>query len=117
MSRYCVTKVPSLGDVLKLPEEHGEDVVTEDAFDAATGHFIDERKQDAINAAMWGFLAGCFSGPVDAHFKKADDCNGLDAWRRVMRVIDGGLPPKLEEIRDIARDIHREPIKDVEGVV
>jgi len=91
--------------------------VTEDTFDTVAGHFVDKPKQDAINAAIWGFLAGCLSGPADTHFKKADDCNGLDAWRRVMRVIDGGLPHKLEEIRDIVRDIHRKPIKDVEGVV
>jgi hypothetical protein len=80
LSRYFITKVPALGDILKWAEKHGKDEVSEDAFDTVAGHFVDKPKQDAINAAIWGFLAGCLSGPADTHFKKADDCNGLDAW-------------------------------------
>ena len=79
LSRYFITKVPALGDVLKWSEKHGKGEVTEDAFDTVIGHFMERPKQDAVNAAIWGFLAGCLSGPADTHFKKADDCNGLGA--------------------------------------
>jgi len=114
--RYFTTKVPALGDILKWAEKHDKEVVSEDAFDTVVGHFIDRPKQDAINAAIWGFLAGPLSGTADTYFRKADDCNGLDAWRRVVRVIDNGLPQALEELRDVVRDIHRKPTKDLEGV-
>ena len=33
----------------------------------------------AVNAAIWGFLAGCVSGAAEAIFDTADQLNGLDA--------------------------------------
>ena len=116
LGRYFTTKVRALVDTLKWTEKHDKAIVTEDASTVVVNHFIERPKQDAINAAIRGFLSGCLSGTADTHFKKADDCNGLDAWRRVVRVIDNGPPQKLEELRDVVRDIHRRPIKDLEGV-
>ena len=41
---------------------------------------------------------------------------GLDAWRRMVRMIDRSLPLKLEQLRDQVRMIHTKPIKDLGGV-
>jgi hypothetical protein len=52
LSRFFITKVPALGDILKWAEKHGKDDVSEDAFETVAGHFVDTPKQDAINAAI-----------------------------------------------------------------
>ena len=48
--------------------------------------------------------------------KAATVFNGLDAWRRVIRMIDNGLPHQLEDLRNEVRTIHLRPMKDVENV-
>ena len=47
--------------------------------------------------------------------KGAESFNGFDAWRRVIRMIDDGLPLQLEGLRDEVRTIHLRPIEDLEG--
>ena len=32
-------------------------------------------------------------------FRSAEDLNGVDAWRRVVRIIDSGVPLRIEELR------------------
>ena len=46
----------------------------------------------------------------------APRCNGLDAWRRAVRQIDGGLGLRLEELRREIRVIHMKPMKNLEAV-
>ena len=36
-------------------------------------------------------------------FKQEDLLNGLDAWRQVARVIDNGIPLRLQEVRGARR--------------
>jgi len=100
LSRYFITKVPALGDVLKWSGKHGKDDVTEDAFDTVIGHVMDKPKQDAVNAAIWGFLAGCLSGPADTHFKKADDCVAGVLGHLILTMLLGPL-------EDVSESWHR----------
>ena len=49
-------------------------------------------------------------------FKSADKFNGLDVWRRVIRMMDNGLNHRLEDLRIEMRTIHTRPIKSLENV-
>ena len=42
--------------------------------------------------------------------------NGLDAWRRVIRIIEDTLPMKFEQLRRAVQMIHVKPIKDLESI-
>ena len=77
---------------------------------------MSEQRQQTLNAATWGFLSGCLSGSAETMFKQPDMLNGLDAWRRVARLIDNGIPLRLEELRGEVRLLHTKPIKDLESV-
>ena len=113
---YMWSKIPALLEILKWAEKHDKAVVTEDAFNHVVIHFMDELKQQAFNAAIWGFLSACLTGSAETIFKSAEDLNGLDAWRRVVRIIDCGLPLRLEELRGEVRMLHTRPMKDLEQV-
>ena len=113
---YFWSKVPALLDILKWAEKHDKTVVTDEAFNAVVSHFMDEYKQQAVSAAIWGFLSACLSGSAETIFRSAEDLNGIDAWRRVVRIIDSGLPLRLEELRGEVRMLHTRPMKDLEQV-
>ena len=113
---YFWSKVPALLDILKWAEKHDKTTVTEEAFNGVVGHFMDEFKQQALNAAIWGFLSSCLTGSAETILRSAEDLNGLDAWRRVVRIIDSGLPLRLEELRGEVRMLHTRPMKDLEHV-
>ncbi len=49
-------------------------------------------------------------------FKSADKFNGLDVWRRVVRMMDNGLNTRLEDLRCEMRMIHTRPAKSFETV-
>ncbi len=114
--RYLISKCPALMSILKWAEKHDKMRIEDDAFDKVVGHFMMEEQQRTINAAIWGLLSICLTGSADTMFKQADMLNGLDAWRRVVRIIDNGLPLRLEELRGEVRLLHTKPIKDLESV-
>ena len=113
---YFWSKVPALLEILKWAEKHDKTDVTEDAFNNVVNHFIEPFKQQALNASLWGFLSSCLTGSAETIFRSAEDLNGLDAWRRVVRIIDSGLPLRLEELRGEVRMLHTRPMKDLEQV-
>ena len=116
MQSYFWSKVPALLEILKWAEKHDKADVTEQAFDNVVGHFADRSKQDVLSASIWGFLSSCLTGSAETIFRSAEDLNGLDAWRRVVRIIDSGLPLRLEELRGEVRMLHTRPMKDLEQV-
>ena len=50
-------------------------------------------------------------------FKQAPRLAGIDAWRRITRLIDNGRRIRLEQLRNEMRMIRAYPIKSLEGVV
>ena len=116
IERYFISKVPALREILLWAEKHDQRVVTEENFLAVVIHGIDEWKQQVINAQIWGFLSSCVHGTAETMFKQAEMLNGLDSWRRIVRVIDNGLPLQLEQLRGEVRMLHTRPIKDLESV-
>ena len=99
LERHFIARAPVLRDILEFVVL--EDLIwfTVDRFKLAVGGFPSEDQVMAVNAAMWGFLAGCVSGAAEAIFDTADQLNGLDAWRRSVRHIDHGREINLEMLR------------------
>ena len=113
VERYFITKVPVAMEILKWAEAHNLDKITESKFmTAAHPHLSDEQCQ-TFNREIWGFLSGCLSGQAETHFKRADMLNGLDAWRRVVRIIEDTLPMRFEQLRRAAQMVHMKVIKDL----
>ena len=48
--------------------------------------------------------------------EQAEVCAGLDAWRRIIRLIDSGRIIRLEQLRNEMRSIRAYPIRNLEGV-
>jgi len=116
VSTYFIGKCPALIEILKWVEGHNLAKVTKEHFASVTNHFMSSAQQAALCTQMWSYLARCLSGAALTMFKEADKTNGLDAWRRVVRVIDSGSVHHLEDLREICRTIHLKPIKDVESL-
>ena len=113
---YMSSKCPLLLELLKWAEQHGETEVLDSNVDACTGTFLDPGRREFIQCAIFGFLTGCLRGAALTMVKAATVFNGLDAWRRVIRIIDNGLPHQLEDLRSEVRTIHLRPMKDIENV-
>jgi len=114
---YFISKVPALVGILKWAEKHDQDKVEADSFDSVVSHFMDRPRQDVLNTQIWGFLGACLPpGTALTLYNRAEDLNGLDAWRTIVRVIDNGLALRLEDLRDEVRMIHTKRIKDLESV-
>ena len=49
-------------------------------------------------------------------FKRTPMPNGLDAWRRTVRIIEETKPMHFEELRRQVQQVHTRPIKDLESI-
>jgi hypothetical protein len=116
VERYSITKVPVALEVLKWAEAHNLEKITESKFVMSAHPYFSEEQCQAFNREIWGFLSGCLTGQAETHFKRADMLNGLDAWRRVVRIIEDTLPMRFEQLRRAAQTIHMKVIKDLEGI-
>ena len=96
IERFFITKVPVAMEILKWAEAHNLEAIGEPKFVAAACPHLNEEQCQTFNREIWGFLSGCLSGQAETHFKRADMLNGLDAWRRVVRIIKDTLPMRFE---------------------
>ena len=121
--RYLITRVPALSQILRWAEREDSPISFE-RLRAATGNGLCTYDRDgtatdqteALNTALWGFLGNCITGEADVMYKQASQCNGVDAWRRIVRFIDSGRSIRLEQLRQEVRHIRGFPIKNLEGV-
>jgi hypothetical protein len=114
--RYFMAKVPALRVLMAWCESADDKTVTREHLLRAVQGQMTEEQLDTINAAVWGFLSGCLSSEAEAVFKRAEELNGFDAWRRVCRYIDHGRGIRLEALRAEVRSIHLHPMKNLEAV-
>ena len=121
--RYLITRVPALSQILRWAERE-ENPISFDRLKIATGNGLCIYDRDgnatdhteALNTALWGFLGNCITGEADVMYKQAAQCNGIDAWRRIVRFIDSGRNIRFEQLRQEVRMIRSFPIKNLEGV-
>ena len=106
---YMNSKCPLLLELLKWAEQHGETEVLDCNVDACTGAYLDAGRREFIQCDIFGFLTGCLRGAALTMSKAGVVFNGLDAWRRVIRMIDNGLPHQLEDLCNEVRTIHLRP--------
>ena len=71
---------------------------------------------DSLDNGAWGFLSNCVSAEADTIFRGAEDLQGIDAWRRIIRYIDHGKSIKLEQMRREMKTQHLKPIKSMQNV-
>ena len=120
--RYLISKVPALSQLLRWAERE-ETAITPGKLREAVGQGLctvdrdgTHDQTDALSSALWGFLSNCITGEAEVMFKQAEQCAGIDAWRRVVRFIDNGRTIRLEQLRNEMRMIRTFPIKNLEGV-
>ena len=116
VERYFITKIPVALELLKWAEAHNLERVTEARFAEAAHPYLTEEQCQTFNREIWGFLSGCLSGQAEVHFKRAGMLNGLDAWRRVVRIIEDTVPMKFEQLRRAVQMIHLKSIKSLEDI-
>ena len=79
--RHFIARAPVLRHIVEFAELEDMVEISADRFKLAVKGFLTEDQVMAVNAAIWGFLAGCVSGAAEAIFETAEQLNGLDAWR------------------------------------
>jgi hypothetical protein len=117
METFVVYKCPMVLGILEWAERHGDSKVTAENVSVAVQlSALDEPRQGFLQSQLWGFLGQVLKGSALTMFKSADKFNGLDVWRKVIRLMDHGLTNRLEDLRIEMRMIHTRPIKSLELV-
>ena len=114
--RYFISKAPVLKLLLEWAERQDRENIDLDFLKRAVGTFMTEDQLLNMNAAIWGFLSGALHGTAETIFKRAEDLNGIEAWRRIVRFIDHGREIRLETLRREVKMLHLKPIREIEGV-
>ena len=120
---YMISKVPAMKQILHWAERE-ENVITPERLQQAVGeglciydrdgNMVDHTK--SLDSAVWGFLSNCTSGEAEVMFRQAEVCEGIDAWRRIIRLLDNGRSIRFEQLRNEIRMIRAYPIKTLEAV-
>ena len=120
---YMISKVPAMKQILHWAERE-ENVITPERLQHAVGSGLCVYDRDgsatdhtkSLDSAVWGFLSNCTSAEAEVMFKQAEVCEGIDAWRRIIRLLDNGRSIRLEQLRNEIRMIRTYPIKTLEAV-
>ena len=120
---YMISKVPAMKQILHWAERE-ENAITPERLQHAigTGLCVYDRDGNAtdhtksLDSAVWGFLSNCTSAEAEVMFKQAEVCEGIDAWRRIIRLLDNGRSIRFEQLRNEIRMIRAYPIKTLEAV-
>ena len=120
---YMISKVPAMKQIMHWAERE-ENVITPERLQQAIGdglciydrdgNVVDHTK--SLDSAVWGFLSNCTSGEAEVMFRQAEVCEGIDAWRRIIRLLDNGRSIRVEQLRNEIRMIRAYPIKTLEAV-
>ena len=116
VERYFISCAPVLLDILTWAEREDNEVISVERFTEAVGLKLTGDQVLNINAALWGFLSGVVSGSAETMFKRADQLNGLDAWRRLVRHIDQGRDLHRNALRREMKQMHLKPMKSLQDV-
>ena len=120
---YMISKVPAMKQILHWAERE-ENVITPERLQHAVGSGLCVYDRDgsatdhtkSLDSAVWGFLSNCTSAEAEVMFKQAEVCEGIDAWRRIIRLLDNGRSIRFEQLRNDIRMIRAYPIKTLEAV-
>ena len=120
---YMISKVPAMKQILHWAERE-ENVITPERLQHAVGSGLCVYDRDgsatdhtkSLDSAVWGFLSNCISAEAEVMFKQAEVCEGIDAWRRIIRLLDNGRSIRIEQLRNEIRMIRAYPIKTLEAV-
>ena len=99
---YMISKVPAMKQILRWAER--ENVITPERLQRAVGNGLCVYNRDgnvidhtkSLDSAVWGFLSNCISVEAEVMFKQAEVCEGIDAWRRIIRLLDNGRSIRFE---------------------
>ena len=118
-----ISRVPALAKIFYWAERQ-EVEITKELLQVAIGDGLTKDSRDgtpidytdSLNSAVWGFLNNCLTGDALVMLEQAEVCAGLDAWRRIIRLIDSGRNIRLEQLRNEIRSIRAYPIRNFESV-
>jgi len=111
-----MSKVPALKVLLEWVESVDDQPISEALVTRAASGSMTPEQVELLNSTVWGFISGCVSGEAETVFKRADELNGLDAWRRLVRFIDHGRGIRLDALRSEVRALHLKPMTKLEHV-
>ena len=117
LGNYFISKCPALKQILAWAERYNGETISFELLEKATfGTAMTADLLESANGQLWGFMSNAVSAEADTIFKGADDLNGFDAWRRLIRYITHGASIKLEMMRTEMKHSYAKPIKNVETV-
>ena len=118
ISEYVKGCVPAVREILRWIERIPEDFLLSPALlNAAVGNTSSAHQQLNLNSAICSFLAIAVSGEANIIFRGAEEMNGFDAWRRIVRYIEHGRPIRLQNLTNDMKAAHQRPINDMGKVV
>ena len=117
LGNYFISKCPALKQLLAWAEKYnGETISFELLARATAGTPMAPALLESVNGQLWGFLSNAVSAEADTVYKGAEDLNGFDAWRRLIRYITHGAGIRLEMMRTEMKHSYAKPIKNIESV-
>ena len=96
VGNHIISRVPALHALFQWPEREETEITKEKLIEAVSDG-LSSVDQDCnytcylatLNITIWGFLSAFVSGEADTTFQ-AQRLQGVDAWRRLVRLIDHG---------------------------
>ena len=116
LENYFMPQAPIIRELLKWAEREDMERIDHDRCMQAVGNALTSDQVYTVNAGVWGFLSGGISGAALEMFNRADDLEGLDAWRRVTRYITNGSEAHREKLRQAVKHIQFKQMKNLESV-
>ncbi len=115
LERYFISRAPVLKELLKWIEAQ-DSIVSDGRLAEAVGRTMSEEQLALVNAGLWGFISAAVSGTAETIFKGAAMLCGFEAWRRMVKFIQHGLPIRRETLRREVRALHTKKIKDLDVI-
>ena len=116
VERYFVSGTPVAMELLNWLRNNNMETASAAKFAELAAPYLTMGQCQAFSREVWGFLSGCVYRRAETHFKRITVLNGLDAWRRIVRIIKETVGIRWGELRWQVQMVHTKPIKDLECI-
>jgi hypothetical protein len=117
LGNYSISRCPALKQILAWAERYdGETIPFELLEKATSGTAMTADLLESADGQLWGFMSNAVSAEADTILKGADDINGFDACRRLIRYITHGANIKFEMVQTEMKHSYAKPITSAEAV-
>ena len=111
---YFISKCSDLKPILNWVESKDAEEITAKAVNDAAMEWMIQYGVHDLSHAIWGFLTLCVHGEARDVFDDADEGDGLNGWRLIVKDIHKGRWVRQAQFRKLVRNpSHISKVEDV----